>query len=87
MLNFTFSSQFKKDLRLLEKRRYDVDAIFEIVGKIIWEEPLPEESREHRLSGNWAGFTECHIDSKYLFRAGGIWGSGRGRMSLRAVCR
>ena len=66
MLNFTFSNQFKKDLKLLEKRRYDMDAIFDIIGKIIWEEPLPKECREHGLSGNWAGFTECHIGFNWI---------------------
>ena len=66
MLNFTFSNQFKKDLKLLEKRHYDIDAIFDIISKIIWEEPLPEECREHGLSSNWAGFTECHIGFNWI---------------------
>ena len=66
MVNFAFSNQFKKDLKLLEKRRYDIDAIFDIIAKIIWEEPLPEECREHELSGDWAGYSECHIGFNWI---------------------
>jgi len=61
MLNFRFTNQFKKDFRLAEKRRYDIDTLFEILINIIWEEPLPERCREHLLSGNYSSFTECHI--------------------------
>jgi mRNA interferase YafQ len=60
MLDYYFQNQFRKDLKLVEKRRYDIDEIFEVVTKIIWEEPLPERCRPHGLSGNLAGFMECH---------------------------
>jgi mRNA interferase YafQ len=60
MLDFAFTNQFKKDLKLLEKRHYDIKAIFDIISMIIWQEPLPERCREHGLSGNYAGFMECH---------------------------
>jgi len=54
MLNFKFTNQFKKDTKLMEKRRYDINALFEILINIIWEEPLPERCREHLLSGNYS---------------------------------
>jgi len=60
MLDFVFTNQFKKDFKLMEKRHYDTDTIFDIVCKIIWQEPLPKHCCEHNLSGNNAGFTECH---------------------------
>jgi len=66
MLGFRFTNQFKKDLKLVEKRRYDVEELFDIVIKIIWEEPLPERCREHGLSGDYDGFTECHIKNDWV---------------------
>jgi len=66
MLGFRFVNQFKKDLKLLEKRRYDLDDIYDIIVKIIWEEPLPERCREHGLSGGYSGFTECHVKNDWI---------------------
>jgi mRNA interferase YafQ len=32
----------------------------------LWNEPLPERCREHKLHGNWDGFTECHIEGDWV---------------------
>ena len=45
----------------MEKRHYNTEELFDVLIKIIWEEPLPERCREHSLSGNYSGFTECHV--------------------------
>jgi mRNA interferase YafQ len=60
MLDFYFQGQFKKDLRLIQKRHYDMDKIYDVIAAIIWGEPLPERCRPHILSGDYDGFTECH---------------------------
>ena len=36
MLGFRFTNQFKKDLKLLEKRHYNLDDLFDIIIKIMW---------------------------------------------------
>ena len=66
MLNFAFTNQFKKDLKLLEKRHKDLDKIFEIIVLLIWDEPLPERCREHKLHGDLEGFTECHVEGNWI---------------------
>jgi mRNA interferase YafQ len=60
MLDFYFQGQFKKDLKLIQKRHYNMDAIYEVIAMIIWGEPLPERCRPHGLHGDLEGFTECH---------------------------
>jgi mRNA interferase YafQ len=60
MLDFHFQGQFKKDLKRIQKRRYNMDALYDIMVMIMWEEALPERCREHQLHGDLAGFTECH---------------------------
>jgi mRNA interferase YafQ len=66
VLNFAFTNQFKKDLKLMGKRQKDLDKIYEIIALLIWEEPLPERCREHKLHGDLEGFTECHIEGDWL---------------------
>jgi mRNA interferase YafQ len=60
MLDFYFINQFKKDLKLAEKRRYDMAAIYNVIADIIFETALPPHCRPHKLSGNLAKYTECH---------------------------
>jgi mRNA interferase YafQ len=50
----------------MEKRRKDLDKIYEIMALLIWEEPLPERCREHKLHGDWEGFMECHIEGNWI---------------------
>ena len=66
MLAFDFTNQFKKDLKLLKKRGKNMDKIMDIMVSLIWEEPLPALCREHILSGNYAGITECHIEGDWV---------------------
>ena len=66
MLDFSFTNQFKKDLKLLEKRGKYMDKIYDIVADLIWGDPLPIRCREHKLHGDWDGFTECHIEGDWI---------------------
>jgi len=63
---FDFTNQFKKDLKLQKKRGKDMEKIFEIIIALIWEEPLPERCREHRLHGDLEGYTECHVEGDWI---------------------
>ena len=62
MRSYVFTNQFKKDLKLIEKRHRDMDAINEIIGLLMWGEPLPVRCREHNLSGNYEGYIDCHVE-------------------------
>ena len=66
MLDFYFINQFKKDLKLAEKRYNDMDAIFDVIIEIIFDTPLPPRCRPHRLSGNLEKYTECHALNNVL---------------------
>ena len=66
MLDFYFTNQFKKDLKLMEKRRKNIDRLFEIMALLIWGEPLPEQCREHKLHGDLEGFWDCHIEGDWV---------------------
>jgi mRNA interferase YafQ len=64
--DFAFTNQFKKDLKLMEKRGKNMDKIFEVMALLIWSENLPERCREHNLSGDYEGITDCHVEGDWV---------------------
>lgn len=66
MLDLRISVQFKRDRRLCIKRGYDMGLLTAVVDTLRIPAPLPAKNREHDLSGNWAGYQECHISPDWL---------------------
>ena len=61
MRDYSFTNKFIKVLALIEKRGEDMDKIHEIMELIIQGKPLPTRCRPHKLTGNLAKYTECHV--------------------------
>jgi mRNA interferase YafQ len=65
-----FTRRFECDFRRLKKKlpRGDLDyeTLEYLFGLIQADVPLPEAFREHALRGDYAGFTECHVDADWL---------------------
>ena len=51
MLDVVLSNQFKKDLKLAQKRGYDLDLLNTVVDMLANCEPLPEKYKDHNLTG------------------------------------
>ena len=66
MLKIVSSNRFKRDLKLLYRRKYNLDLLDEIVEKLARKEPLEEKNKDHALTGNYIGFRECHIKPDWL---------------------
>jgi mRNA interferase YafQ len=66
VLDFSFNNIIKKDLKLMQKRKKNMDKIYDIMSNLIWGDPLPARCREHMLHGDLDGFTECHIEGDWL---------------------
>lgn len=66
MLTIKFHNKFKKDLKLMIKRGYDENKLWNIVQLLVNEEPLPPKNRDHALVGNYIGCRECHIEPDWL---------------------
>lgn len=60
------TTQFKKDLKLAQKRGYDIKTITAVIKKLAAGEPLPEKNRDHALTGNYKNCRECHIAPDWL---------------------
>lgn len=66
MLDLRFGAQFKRDRRLCVKRGYDMGLLSVAVETLRIPAALPPQNRAHGLSGNWAGYQECHLASDWL---------------------
>jgi len=71
MRTINWSSEFKKDYRRIKKNSHysnkDVEQLLETVAELLSKgEPLPENCRDHLLSGNWKGYRECHLKPDLL---------------------
>lgn len=60
------TSQFKKDFKRIKKRGYDLSELKGVLDKLANREELEQRNRDHALSGNYAGFRECHIKPDWL---------------------
>lgn len=66
MLNVVLSNRFKRDLKLIAKRGYDLNLLDAVVSTIAEQRPLPEKNRDHALTGDYFGFRECHVTPDWL---------------------
>ncbi len=60
------SSQFKKDVKSAQKRGYDISKLTAVIKKLANGEKLDAKYKDHRLSGNYENFRECHIQPDWL---------------------
>ena len=65
-LDIVWTTQFKKDYKLAIKRHRNIELLDDIIRLLSRGEALPERNRDHALTGNYAGFRECHIQSDWL---------------------
>lgn len=66
MLDIVLSNQFRKDLKLVTKRGYNLQLLNQIVDTLAQPKSLPLNNRDHNLSGNYSHFRECHITPDWL---------------------
>lgn len=65
-MTITQTSQFKKDIKRLVKRRKDLGKLKEMVGWLVNGGSLPPKHRDHALTGDWTGWRDCHIAPDWL---------------------
>ena len=60
------SNQFKKDVKLAQKRGYDLGLLTAVIKTLANGETLDEKYRDHQLSGKFGSYRECHIQPDWL---------------------
>lgn len=66
MKELDYTGSFKRDLKRITKRRYDLSKLSTITDALQDELPLPQTARPHPLKGRWIGYLECHIAPDWL---------------------
>jgi mRNA interferase YafQ len=61
-----FTNQFKKDIKLANKQKKNLDKLFEVVNILAEGGTLDARYHDHDLSGNYRGTRECHIEPDWL---------------------
>ncbi len=58
--------QFRRDVKLAEKRGKDLAKLRELILLLTEGAPLPQRYREHSLGGNWRHYRDCHLEPDWL---------------------
>ena len=66
MLKPRYTTQFKKDYKVVVKRGYKTALLEDVIRLLCEEQPLPEKNGDHALTGSYVGFRECHIQPDWL---------------------
>ena len=66
MYQVKFTTAYKKSYKLMKRSGLDTSALDEVVDLLRQGKQLDEKYRDHGLSGNYAGFRECHVKPDWL---------------------
>lgn len=61
-----YTRQFEKDIKRAVRRGKNVEKFKLIARTLLAGEPLDSIHRDHKLTGNYVGRRDCHIESDWL---------------------
>lgn len=66
MYQLKTTKQFEKDYKLCKKRGLNLDLLNNLFELLELHGTVPTKFKTHKLTGNYAGFLECHIQGDWL---------------------
>lgn len=69
MYTLRFTGEFKRQVKLCERRGYDMELLREVIRILAADGKLPDKYLPHLLHGDRRGQWECHIQPNWLL----IW--------------
>ena len=61
-----YSGQFKRDVKLAEKRGKDMNKLRAVIGLLLDGQPLPRELGDHPLKGEWKPSRDLHLEPDWV---------------------
>jgi mRNA interferase YafQ len=58
--------QFRRDVKLVERRGKDMSKLRELILLLVEGDPLPPRHKDHQLAGDWKHHLDCHIEPDWL---------------------
>jgi len=62
----SYTGQFKRDVKLAEKRGKDMDKLRHVIGLLLSGQALPRELGDHPLKGEWKPSRDIHIEPDWV---------------------
>lgn len=69
MKELRYSTKARKDLKRYRHRMEFVEELRKVLYCLQTGKPLPENTYPHKLTGQYAGCMECHVETDFLL----IW--------------
>ena len=66
MMKFSTTSQYRKDIKRIQKQGLDLSLLNTVLKILLAGKPLPPQYKDHALKGNYIGLRECHIRPDWL---------------------
>ena len=64
--NIVITNSCKKDIKKASKQGKNIDLLFEVIDQLSEGKTLDPKYKDHKLSGNFEGKRECHIEPDFL---------------------
>ncbi len=61
-----YTKQFNKDIKRCVRRGKNIEKFKWVVKTLLAGDPLDPIHRDHKLTGNYTGRRDCHIESDWL---------------------
>ena len=62
----SYSSQFHRDVKRLQKRGKDLEKLKTLIEILLAGLPLPPQYKDHPLKLIWAGYRDAHVESDWV---------------------
>jgi mRNA interferase YafQ len=62
----TYSSQFLRDVKRLQKRGKDIEKLKTLIGLLLEGALLPPQYKDHPLKHGWTGYRDAHVEPDWV---------------------
>jgi mRNA interferase YafQ len=62
----TYSTQFRRDVKRLQKKHKNLEKLKKLIKLLLAESPLPPRYKDHPLMSNWAGYRDAHVEQDWV---------------------
>lgn len=62
----TYSTQFQRDVKRLQKRGKDLEKLKRLIELLLADDALPSQYKDHPLKYGWAGYRDAHVEPDWV---------------------
>ena len=66
MRNLIRGTQFRRDVKLAQRRGKDLSKLRAVIVLLAEGRPLPPSYQDHPLAGEWKHYRDCHLEADWL---------------------